>query len=308
MELRQIRYFVTVAEVGSLTTAAAKLYVSQPALTENIKNLEDELGGKLFYRSQKGMVLTNTGTAFLAYANSLLNLASKAASVVSDAEEKPTGAVTFMLPTSIGSLMTAELFSAASKLYPDIELRLIEFTTDFTKHIFATNLCDFVVTFDIRNPDNLNIRPLFKEKLYLVTKFVAEAKLSQLEFSALGEYPLMSPHKYRGIFPILTELAKNHGVELNFSTNSAPYSILLRLAEIGASNILSPYPPIDDLVKSKRISVFEIINPEIYRQLNLVWPKDKLVSNAAEKIMALTQDMIIKHHNGINQEHKPATV
>jgi len=246
------------------------------------------------------MVLTNTGTTFLAYANSLLDLAAKAASVVKDAEEQPAGTVTFMLPASIGGMVSAELFSTASKLYPGIELRLIEFSTDLSEHIFSSNLCDFVVTFDNRNQENLNSKPLVKEKLYLVTRYDPKARHSQLEFSALGKYPIMSPHKHRGILPILTSLAEKRKAKLQISANTAPYSIILRLAEMGATNVVSPYPVVDELVKSQRVSAFEIVKPEVFREVNLVWPKDKPVSNAAEKIMALTSSIIIKQHNAVN--------
>ncbi len=299
MELRQLRYFVTVAEAGSLTAAAAKLYISQPAVTENIKNLETELGATLFYRSHKGMLLTNTGVTFLTYANSLLDLSTKAASVIKNAEENPVGTVTFMLPSSIGGMLSAELLGIVSALYPGIELRIIEFTTEFAEHIFSSNMCDFVVTFDTRNQKYLNIKSLAKEKLYLITRFDQKARHTQLEFSALGQYPLMTPNKHRGIRTILTVLAEKRNVKLQISDNSAPYSIILRLAEMGTTNIVSPYPPVDELVKSKRVSVFEIVKPKIFRQVNLVWPKDRPISNAADRIMALICQIIAKQHNTV---------
>lgn len=72
MELRQLRYFVAVAETGNLGAAARKLHISQPPITRQIHKLEEEIGGELFIRTPKGVVLTDAGTAFLAEAKSIL--------------------------------------------------------------------------------------------------------------------------------------------------------------------------------------------------------------------------------------------
>jgi len=300
MELRQIRYFVTVAEAGSLTRAATQLHISQPALTENIKNLEEELGGKLFFRNRSGMILTEIGVAFLAYASSLLNLANQAISIIKDAQDVPVGRVTFMFPASIGGLVAGELFNTASKLFPGIELRLMEFTTDFAEQIFAANLCDFVVTFDHSHSESFHVKLLLKEQLFLATKFRSKQQSAQLEFGKLGQYPIMAPHKHRGVLPILMEIAKTQEVDLQVSANSAPFAIILRMAEMGYTNLISPYSAIKEMVKEKKLSAYEIINPKIYRQINIVWPKDKPLSNSAEKIMHLASNLIINQGSSIN--------
>lgn len=71
MTLQQIRYVITVSEVGSLNKAAEILYVAQPSLSASIHDLEKEIGFPIFYRSGKGMILTNEGLEFLGYARQL---------------------------------------------------------------------------------------------------------------------------------------------------------------------------------------------------------------------------------------------
>ena len=68
IQFQQIIYFLKIAELRSINKAAAKLYVSQPSLSQSIKNLEDELNIRLFRRSNKGVVLTEDGKRFLQYA------------------------------------------------------------------------------------------------------------------------------------------------------------------------------------------------------------------------------------------------
>src|SRR5882762_2029161 len=73
VELRHLRYFVAVAEAGSLTVAAHKLHTSQPSLSRQIRDLEDEVGAQLLTRSARGIELTPAGRAFLNHARSVLS-------------------------------------------------------------------------------------------------------------------------------------------------------------------------------------------------------------------------------------------
>src|ERR1700722_15559891 len=79
MELRHLRYFVAVAEAGSLTVAARKLHTSQPSLSRQIRDLEDEVGSQLLTRRARGIELTPAGRAFLEHARSVLSQVEAAA-------------------------------------------------------------------------------------------------------------------------------------------------------------------------------------------------------------------------------------
>ncbi|MGV3620889.1 MAG: LysR family transcriptional regulator [Archangium sp.] len=82
MSLTQLRYFVAVAEEGSVTRAAAKCFVSQPPMSRQLKALEDELSTRLFARSAKGMELSAEGQRFLSHARQILALVDAAPAVV----------------------------------------------------------------------------------------------------------------------------------------------------------------------------------------------------------------------------------
>ncbi len=142
MELRHLRYFVTVAQELHFTRAAAKLGIAQPPLTQQIKALERELGADLFERSGRGVVLTQAGLIFLAEARAILDHVAAAARKAKDASLGVIGrlSVGFTESASFHPLLTQALqtFQGA---YPEVELTLREApSTDLVSALAADDL------------------------------------------------------------------------------------------------------------------------------------------------------------------------
>jgi LysR family hca operon transcriptional activator len=130
MELRHLRYFVAVADAGSLTVAAEqKLHTSQPSLSRQIRDLEQEVGVQLINRSAHGIELTSAGKAFLDHARTALLQAeaAKEAAVRSAHLAKPTFALGFLSGSEIGLL--PEVRRILTGEFPGIDIRL---TSDFS--------------------------------------------------------------------------------------------------------------------------------------------------------------------------------
>ena len=124
MELRHLRYFVAVADAGSLTVAAEqKLHTSQPSLSRQIRDLEEEVGVQLMHRSAHGVELTSAGRAFLDHARMALVQAEAAKeAALRAAQPKPTFALGFMSGAEIGLLPEVE--HVLRDEFPGIEIRL----------------------------------------------------------------------------------------------------------------------------------------------------------------------------------------
>lgn len=128
MELRHLRYFVAVAEAGSLSRAAEKLFIAQPPLSLQIRQFEDEIGAALFNRHPKGMKLTPAGEALLPNARDLLDRAAGLA----DAARKAAGSGTLTLGfvPSASSTVIPGLVRRLRAAHPGVELRLAEMISD----------------------------------------------------------------------------------------------------------------------------------------------------------------------------------
>jgi DNA-binding transcriptional LysR family regulator len=129
MELRDLRYFVAVAQHRNFSRAAEQLQISQPALSEQIRKLEDELGAALFERTSRGAILTDAGEAFLPQARGVLAQADVAAESVRMVAEGVAGTLTIGFIDSAALGILPALIRRFTARYPNVKLRLRELGT-----------------------------------------------------------------------------------------------------------------------------------------------------------------------------------
>src|SRR5438105_6759154 len=129
MELRHLRYFVAVAEMGSVSRAAGKLFIAQPPLSKQIKQLEDEVGVKLLVRSSRGVRLTGAGLAFLHEAKDLLARAEHAKRLARHNDSAVGGVVRIGYVPSAGHTLLPRLLGRMRAIHPEGEIDVREMIT-----------------------------------------------------------------------------------------------------------------------------------------------------------------------------------
>jgi LysR family nitrogen assimilation transcriptional regulator len=165
MELRQLRYFLAIAEHGTFSKAAGKVYVAQSALSHQLAQLEDELGAQLFVRSRRGVELTEAGTVFHTYATSILRQVEDAASSVAGLTDSPAGKVVFGIPHSASHALALPLLKAVRQELPNVQLELTEeLTGNLTRQLLAGSL-HMAILFDDGTLDDFIAEPLVSEKM-----------------------------------------------------------------------------------------------------------------------------------------------
>jgi LysR family tcuABC transcriptional regulator len=166
MELRQLRYFVRIVELGSMGRAAVDLGVVQSALSQQISRLEGELATRLLQRTGKGVVPTEAGLAFFREAQLTLRHAAQAALVAQHA--RLTGTVSIGLAPTTSAVLALPLMRAMRERYPDVRLHMVESLSGHLTGMLNSRQLDLAVLFHTQGAKRWSVTPLLEEKLLLM--------------------------------------------------------------------------------------------------------------------------------------------
>ena len=155
LSLRQVRYFVAVAENGSVTGAAQQLSVSQSTVTEAIKGLEDDLGVKLIERQARGVALSYKGQQFLRHAHRILAEVSDAQSALRDEETPLAGTLHIGVTTLVAGYCLSDLLARFRRVFPAVQVSAVEDTRDYLEHLLLNGEIDVAVIIVSNLRDNV---------------------------------------------------------------------------------------------------------------------------------------------------------
>lgn len=196
MDLRQLEYFVHVAELGSFTKAAALVDVAQPALSRQVRSLETELRQNLLYRNGRGVTLTEAGQRLLAHGRSILMQVERARQEVRDVRGTPVGRVVVGVPYSVGRLITAPLAAEFKRRFPMATLSMTEGLTIHLCEWLLAGRIDVALLYDPSPSPDLEIVPLREDPLFLVERRgKGPALRGSVPMKRLADVPLIIPSR-----------------------------------------------------------------------------------------------------------------
>lgn len=143
--LRQLQYFVAVAQKGSVSGAAQSLSISQSSVTEAIKELEADLGVALFERHSRGLNITYKGHQFLRHATAILGNVSDARRAFSVTEEKPTGSLNLGVTSLVAGYFLSDVLSRFRRAYPGVSVKAIEDNGEYLEHLLVGGEIDVAI-------------------------------------------------------------------------------------------------------------------------------------------------------------------
>jgi LysR family nitrogen assimilation transcriptional regulator len=170
MDLKQIEYFVHVAEMGSFTRAAIALNVAQPALSRQIRLLEVELRQNLLKRNGRGASPTEAGLLLLEHGRGILHQVERAHEELSRARSGLTGRVALGLPPSVARVLTVPLTRAFREKMPEAHMSISEGLTTAMQESLLNGRLDIALLYNMKATSGLEISHLVQEELWLVQK------------------------------------------------------------------------------------------------------------------------------------------
>ena len=238
MNLKQLEYFVHVAELGSFSKAAVVLDIAQPALSRQVRSLETELRQQLFLRNGRGVALTDAGKRLFDHSVAVLQLMAHAREDLGASRDEPVGRVTIGLPPSIGRQLTLPLIDRFKKQLPAARLAVVEGLSTHIVEWVTTGRIDIGLVYNPEAQAGLEITPLLQEALSLVSrapKGKRKPAAPPLPMRELPRYPLIVPERVHAMRRLLETQAALAGIKLDIAweVSSVPSIIDLVCAGYG---------------------------------------------------------------------------
>lgn len=241
MELRQLRYFVRVVELGSISRAALDLQLVQSALSQQISRLEGELSTRLLQRTSKGVTPTEAGLAFFREAQLALRHSEQAVRAAQQA--RLSGSVSVGLAPTTASVLGLALMRAMRERYPDVRLHIVEGLSGHISAMLNARQLDLAVLFDTNAARRWSVLPLLEEKLFFIrarqglpAKAPARIRMAQLK-----GVPLILPTGAHGLRSTLDALFARSRLQPTVVAEIDSLPLLMEAVEAGLGCTLQPW-------------------------------------------------------------------
>ncbi|MDY0329845.1 MAG: LysR substrate-binding domain-containing protein [Thiomonas sp.] len=244
MELRQLRYFVAIAEQGSFSRAAERLHISQPPLSTQIKALEDEIGARLLDRSNRGVVLTAAGAAFFEDIRSLLGQLEHAVERVRQSERGDVGTLSIGFVSIADFSILPPTLKSFRAQYPQVDVQLHELTTDAQiRELLAAEL-DLGIGLAPVDEPGLTFTSLLHEPLMLAAPTAHPVLRSSgaVDLRALAKEPFIVPPRNigPGLYDLTVSLCQAAGFAPRITQHARQMQTVIGLVSCGMGVALVP--------------------------------------------------------------------
>lgn len=273
MDLKQLRAFVTVAETGNVTRASSLLNLVQPAVSRQLRLLEEDLGTELFDRSRHGMALTTSGKAMLEYARRILNEVERARAEIQPTEGPVSGLVTIGLLASLSDLLATRLTAAVRERYPHIRLRLMIGYAGHLSDWIEKGDVDVTLTYGQKETSALQVKALVEESLWVVAPPSARLSLKRpLALKQVAQHPFVLPGPPQGLRAMIEHAALEAGVVLDVVAETNALSVQKSLVIEGQGWTILPAVCVKDEVERGQLSAAPLTPPGLRRSIVLAAP------------------------------------
>lgn len=299
MDFKRLQHFIHTAELGNITKACERLNIVQPALSQSIKRLEEELGTTLFIRSRQGVELTEAGTTFLNHAYGILNQYNKAKESVATIGKAPSGHVSLALTSSALNAMTLPFYEMLAETHPDISISLEEGLAANIQLGLNAGWYDLVISHLVESGERVKSELLTEEALLLVAPANDDLPEGAIEFEQLKDIPLIIPQDHHGVWHDIHQAANEAGISLPKHQVRAAMYPTLKIVESGMGYSLMPWSAIFDRVEAGVVSCHRLINPTLSQKVYLSHPTHKPLTPATIAVMEIVRKTVkLLHEQG----------
>lgn len=294
MDMRQLVALVTVAEVGSVTKAAEILRLVQPAVTRQIRTLEDELGVALFERTRQGMRLTEAGVAMVDRARRALTEIDRGrAEVRRDMSGPVRGIVAVGILESVIDLVAERLVSTVRDKFPGVELRVQTAYSGHLQQWLDKGDLDLSLLYNLSSTPSMHVVPLLDEPLWAVASPGSGLDPGQpISWADLCVHPLVLPVPGHGLRVLIDHARASLGVGLDIAVETNSMRIQKMFVLAGHGWTVLPAAGVAHDVRSGVLSGAPLLDPVVTREVVLGLPRLGRTPPAVEAVAATLMRLV----------------
>lgn len=283
MDIKQLKYFLAIAEEGQITSAAKRLNMAQPPLSYNLKLLEEELGVKLVERGSRKIQLTDAGKILRNRAEQMLELAGATVNELKDFSVGIKGTLSIGTVSSSGVTILPERIRGFHEKYPNINFEVWEGNTFRILEILNSGVIEIGIVRTPFDTEAFETRFLSKEPMIVVfnKEFPYFEKKAQIRLADFKDKPLII---YRRFEKIITETCLKAGFEAKIVCKNDDARTTLLWAQAGIGVAVVPKKAFD-LVKNENLRYIEVNEPSLETSIAAIWMKNRYLSTAAKHFL-----------------------
>lgn len=297
MNLKQLEYFVHVAELGSFSKAALVLDVAQPALSRQVRALETDLRETLLLRNGRGVRLTEAGRRLFEHSVGILQMVSRAREDMGASRDEPAGRIVVGLPPSMGRQLTLPLIDAFRQQLPRARLAIVEGLSAHITEWIVTGRVDLGLVHNPEAAPALEITPILDEALCLVQPAAGRRGRGRggrgpLPLRELPAFPLIVPDRTHAIRRLLETQAMLAGLELDIAWEVASVPSIIDLVCAGYGYAVLSAGAVAASGRSGELAVRPLVEPQLSSVLCLATSAHRRPTPLARHASRLLRELV----------------
>jgi len=294
MDIRQLNYFVRVAELGSFSRASAFLHVAQPALSRQIRNLELELKERLLIRNGRGVEPTEAGERLLSNARGILRLVERTYEDVENARTGKSGKVAIGMPATISTAIATALIRRLRDELSDARVSLVHGRSRQLQELVLSGSLDGAIMFDAPSSPMLEIDELIRENLYLVAPESAFDDLSPFPLELLPSLPMIIAVRPNSVRLLVDSELARLGQKLNIVFELEPLDTMLDLVRDGYGFTVASHRTLKSKGRGEGLALRKIVGPELVLPVQIVQPARRHTNRLQEAAFRILKELSLQ--------------
>ncbi|RHR44301.1 LysR family transcriptional regulator [Clostridium sp. AF18-27] len=301
---QEIRYLLTIRDCGSISRAAAELYIAQPSLSQVLRQVEEEFGLMIFKRTSRGVEPTEAGRVLLDRLHAIRGLYRRLELTVEEFQDMKRGTITFGVPQNLGAYLLPMVLPAFSAQYPGIRVRFRENNSTELDRLLLADKTDFSIMHFQEENTALAYEAFFDDPFYLVIPggmtgrfgFTEGRKLLEEDLQPLGNLPFIMVARGQKLRQVADQILETCGItpDIRFETKSMETAKRLTAAGLGVTFLPGSYLTLYSGMEG--LACFQLDESlGASWQLVAAYPKKGGLSRSAREFLRVLGDCLADH-------------